>query len=59
MKFLIDRCAGQLLADWLRQEGHDVIDSTELGPDPGDRVLLEWPLKTLEFLSRLIMTSAS
>ena len=42
MKFLIDRCAGQLLADWLRQEGHDVVASRELGPDPGDRVLLAW-----------------
>jgi len=42
MKFLIDRCAGRLLADWLRKEGHDVVESRELGPDPGDRALLEW-----------------
>ena len=42
MKFLIDRCAGRLLADWLRREGHDVVESYELGSDPGDRVLLEW-----------------
>ena len=27
MKFLIDRCAGRLLADWLRQQGHDVVES--------------------------------
>ncbi|HKG59740.1 MAG TPA: DUF5615 family PIN-like protein [Pyrinomonadaceae bacterium] len=42
MRFLIDRCAGRLLADWLRKKGHDVVESHELGPDPGDRALLEW-----------------
>jgi len=42
MRFLIDRCAGQFLADWLRTQGHDVVESRELGPDPGDRALLEW-----------------
>jgi predicted nuclease of predicted toxin-antitoxin system len=42
MRFLIDRCAGRLLADWLRKQGHDVIESCELGPDPGDRALLAW-----------------
>jgi predicted nuclease of predicted toxin-antitoxin system len=41
VKFLVDRCAGKRLADWLRQQGHDVLDSRELGPDPGDRALLE------------------
>ncbi len=41
MKFLIDRCAGQGLADWLRDQGHDVVESRERGPDPGDRILLE------------------
>lgn len=41
MKFLIDRCAGRLLADWLRQQGYDVVESRELGPDAGDRALLE------------------
>ena len=50
MKFLIDRCAGRLLADWLRQEGHDVIESAELGPDPGDRVLLEWAAREARIL---------
>lgn len=45
MRFLIDRCTGSLLADWLRNQGHDVIESRELGPDPGDRVLLEWAAK--------------
>ena len=41
MRFLIDRCAGGRLAAWLRQRGHDVIEAREIGPDPGDRQLLE------------------
>ena len=41
MKFLVDRCAGKRLADWLRGEGHDVLEARSLGPDPGDRELLE------------------
>lgn len=40
MKFLVDRCAGRRLAEWLREAGHDVLDAWELGPDPGDRALL-------------------
>ena len=40
MKFLIDRCAGRRLAEWLRHEGFDVLESRELGADPGDRILL-------------------
>lgn len=42
MRFLIDRCAGKRLADWLRQRGHDAVDSRERGADPGDRQLLVW-----------------
>ena len=41
MKFLVDRCAGKRPADWLRGEGHDVLEARSLGPDPGDRELLE------------------
>ena len=41
MKFLVDRCAGHLLAEWLRGAGHDVIESRDLGPDPGDEQLLQ------------------
>jgi predicted nuclease of predicted toxin-antitoxin system len=41
MRFLVDRCAGHRLAEWLRSQGHDVLESRELGPDPGDRALLE------------------
>jgi predicted nuclease of predicted toxin-antitoxin system len=41
LKFLIDRCAGRRLADWLRGAGYDVVEARELGPDPGDRALLQ------------------
>jgi uncharacterized protein (DUF433 family)/predicted nuclease of predicted toxin-antitoxin system len=41
VRFLIDRCAGRRLADWLRHTGHDVVESRDLGKDPGDRALLE------------------
>ena len=42
MKFLIDRCTGRRLAEWLRLQGHDVVEALELGPDPGDRALLAY-----------------
>ena len=42
MRFLIDRCAGRRLAEWLRAQGHDVVESRELGADPGDLALLEY-----------------
>ena len=38
---MIDRCAGRRLAEWLSNQGHDVVESRSLGPDPGDVVLLE------------------
>lgn len=41
MRFLIDRCAGRRLAEWLRAQGHEVFGAWELGEDPGDRALLE------------------
>lgn len=41
MNFLIDRCAGRRLAESLRRAGHDVLEARTLGPDPGDRALLE------------------
>ncbi len=41
MRFLIDRCAGQRLADWLTEQGHDTRTSWGHGePDPGDAALL-------------------
>jgi predicted nuclease of predicted toxin-antitoxin system len=42
VKFLVDRCAGHILADWLREQGHDVVESRERGKDPGDLILLKW-----------------
>ena len=40
MRFITDRCAGRRLAAWLRDGGHDVLESQTLGPNPGDRALL-------------------
>lgn len=31
-----------VIVEWLRQQGHDVVESRERGPDPGDRILLAW-----------------
>ena len=42
MKFLVDLCAGHRLAEWLKQRGHDVVESREKGPTLGDRAILEW-----------------
>ena len=42
MRFLVDACAGHRLAEWLRDQGHDVVESRDRGPDPGDRLLLDW-----------------
>lgn len=52
MRFLIDRCAGNLVARWLISKGHDVVESRERGPDPGDRTLLEWAASE----SRILIT---
>ena len=41
MKFIVDRCAGRRLAEWLRDNGHDVTDTRNVVPDPGDKALLE------------------
>jgi len=52
MRFLIDRCAGIQIANWLRAAGHDVVEAREIGPDPGDSVLLELAAKE----SRILIT---
>jgi predicted nuclease of predicted toxin-antitoxin system len=44
VKFLVDRCAGRRLAQWLRTQGHDVREATEVNPDPGDQALLRWAM---------------
>lgn len=41
MRFLVDRCAGRRLVEWLRNVGHDTVEAQLLGPDPGDKALLE------------------
>ena len=41
MKFLVDRCTGRVLSEWLRQKGHDVLDAREWHHDPGDSALLQ------------------
>ncbi len=50
MRFLVDRCAGRRLADRLRDAGHDVVESRERGPDPGDRTLLDWAVEEKRIL---------
>jgi predicted nuclease of predicted toxin-antitoxin system len=40
MKFLVDRCAGVKLAQWLRTQGHDVLYAGDQDTDPGDEELL-------------------
>ena len=41
VRFLVDRCAGRRLTEWLRQQGHDVRDARDERPDPGDAALLQ------------------
>jgi predicted nuclease of predicted toxin-antitoxin system len=55
MRFLIDRCAGRRLADWLREQGHEVLESRERGSDPGDRILLQWAVDEKRVLVTLDM----
>jgi predicted nuclease of predicted toxin-antitoxin system len=42
MKFLVDRCIGARLSAWLTEQGHDSLYAPQLGPDPGDEILLRW-----------------
>jgi predicted nuclease of predicted toxin-antitoxin system len=42
MTFLVDRCAGHRLAEWLRQAGHHVVEVRERHPDPSDQAVLAW-----------------
>jgi predicted nuclease of predicted toxin-antitoxin system len=41
VRFLVDRCVGRRLAEWLQSQAHDVLEVRTLGPDPGDRQLLQ------------------
>lgn len=42
MKFLVDICAGRRLAEWLKQRGHDVVESREKDLALTDHAILEW-----------------
>jgi predicted nuclease of predicted toxin-antitoxin system len=41
VRFLVDRCVGARLAQWLRAQGHDVAEAAQQGDDPGDAELLQ------------------
>ena len=41
MRLLVDACPGRRLAQWLRQNGHDVFEADSISPDPEDIALLE------------------
>jgi predicted nuclease of predicted toxin-antitoxin system len=41
VRFLVDRCAGARLAQWLREQGHDVSETAAQGEDPGDAQILQ------------------
>jgi predicted nuclease of predicted toxin-antitoxin system len=53
LRFLVDSCAGGRLANWLREQGHDVIEASELASDPGDEGLLELAAKDRRVLVTL------
>jgi predicted nuclease of predicted toxin-antitoxin system len=40
VRFLVDHCAGRRLAEWLKEQGHDVLEARDFGPGTGDPVLL-------------------
>lgn len=40
MRFLVDHCAGRRLAEWLKEQGHDVLEARDFGPGTGDPLLL-------------------
>jgi predicted nuclease of predicted toxin-antitoxin system len=53
VRFLVDRCAGIRLARWLRDQGHDVVESRDHGDDPGDLKLLRWAVEEHRILVTL------
>jgi predicted nuclease of predicted toxin-antitoxin system len=52
VKFLVDLCAGHRLAEWLKQRGHDVVESRERSATLSDRAILEWAVTE----SRIVVT---
>lgn len=41
MRFLVDRCVGARLAQWLREQDYDVVEAAQQGDDPGDAAILQ------------------
>ena len=33
------------MAEWLRSEGHNVVETRSVATDPGDNAILEWALR--------------
>jgi predicted nuclease of predicted toxin-antitoxin system len=50
MRFLIDRCAGTLIAQWLHAQGHDVVEARDRGPDPATTSCPHGPRRNQEIL---------
>jgi predicted nuclease of predicted toxin-antitoxin system len=42
MKFLVDVCAGNRLANWLKDHGHDVLEVRDREPTMADEEILHW-----------------
>ena len=42
MKFLVDVCAGHFLAEWLRSQGHDVVEVRDKDNRMADGDILAW-----------------
>jgi predicted nuclease of predicted toxin-antitoxin system len=42
MKFLVDVCAGNRLANWLRDHGYDVLEVRDREPTMADEEILHW-----------------
>ena len=47
-------CSGHKLAEFLRQQGHDVSEISERGSDPGDKIILQWAAEE----ERIVVTMA-
>lgn len=42
MRFLVDVCVGRSLANWLQENGHDVISVRDRDPKMSDEAILHW-----------------
>ena len=41
MRFLVDECAGPMVADWLRSQGHDVFSVYDFARGLDDEAVIE------------------